>query len=70
MEAGVRLGGVPAPTAVIHGAHDPFLPLSSAKRLQQAINGATLDVLDASRHFLPEESPERLAKIITALIEK
>ena len=70
MEAGLRLGAVPAPTAIIHGAHDPFLPLSSAKRLQQAIRGSTLDVLDASRHFLPEESPEQLAEIIAALIEK
>ena len=59
----------PPPTSIIHGAHDPFLPVSSARRLQQAIRGSTLEILESGRHFLPEESPERLAELITALIE-
>ena len=70
VEIGARLGLVPAPTAIIHGAHDPFMSTSSARRLHQAIRGSTLDVLDAGRHFLPEESPERIAQIIAELIEK
>ena len=70
VEIGARLGSIPAPTAVIHGAHDPFLPLSAARRLQGAIRGATLEVLDAGRHFLPEESPERLAELIAVLVER
>lgn len=70
MEIGARLGAVPAPTAIIHGAHDPFLPLASARRLHNAIRGSTLDVLDTGRHFLPEESPERLAELIAALVER
>ena len=70
VEIGARLGAVPAPTAIIHGAHDPFLPVSGARRLHLAIPGSTLDVLESGRHFLPEESPERLAELITALIEK
>ncbi len=70
VEIGARLGSIPAPTAVIHGAHDPFLPLSAARRLQGAIRGATLDVLDAGRHFLPEESPERLSELIAVLVER
>lgn len=69
IEIGTRLGSVPAPTTIIHGAHDPFLPVSVARRLQQAIRGSTLEVLETGRHFLPEESPERLAELITALIE-
>jgi pimeloyl-ACP methyl ester carboxylesterase len=70
MEIGARLGAVPAPTAIIHGAHDPFHSLASARRLQQAIRGATLDVLESARHFLPEESPERVAELIAALVER
>ncbi len=70
VEIGARLGAVPAPTSIIHGAHDPFIPLSSARRLQQAIRDSTLDVLDTGRHFLPEESPERLAELIAALVER
>jgi pimeloyl-ACP methyl ester carboxylesterase len=70
MDIGARLGSVPAPTAIIHGAHDPFLSLSTARRLQAAIRGATLDVFESARHFLPEENPDRIAEIITALVEK
>jgi len=70
VEIGSRLGAVPAPTAIVHGAHDPFIPLSAARRLHAAIRGSSLDVLDTGRHFLPEESPERLAEIISALVER
>jgi pimeloyl-ACP methyl ester carboxylesterase len=70
MEIGARLGAVPAPTAIIHGAHDPFRSLAAARRLQQAIRGSTLEVLESARHFLPEENPERLAELISELIER
>lgn len=69
MEIGARLGSVPAPTTIVHGAHDPFLPLSGARRLQAAIRGSRLEIIESGRHFLPEESPERLADLIAALIE-
>lgn len=70
VEIGARLGSVPAPTAIVQGAHDPFLSATAARRLQQAIRGATLEVLESARHFLPEENPGRLAEIITALVEQ
>ncbi|MCC7054906.1 MAG: alpha/beta hydrolase [Gemmatimonadaceae bacterium] len=70
LEIGARLGSVPAPTAIIQGAHDPFLTTAAARRLQQAIRGSTLEIIESARHFLPEESPERLARIITALVEQ
>jgi pimeloyl-ACP methyl ester carboxylesterase len=70
VEIGARLGAIPAPTAIIHGAHDPFIPVSVAKRLQQSIRGATLDVLENGRHFTPEESPEQVARIIGELLER
>lgn len=70
MEIGARLGAVPAPTAIIHGAHDPFHSLASARRLHEAIRGSTLEVLKSARHFLPEEAPERLAELITVLIDR
>lgn len=70
MDLGARLGSVPAPTAIIHGSHDPFIPLSAAKRLHQAIRGSSLELLESGRHFLPEESPERLAEVIALLLEQ
>ena len=65
-----RLKDVVAPTAILSGAHDPFLPVSIAERLRAAIPGATLDVVPDSRHFLPEESPEHVASTITSLLER
>lgn len=65
-----RLPHVAAPTAILHGAHDPFLSRVIAERLRTAIPDATLDVLADARHFLPEESPERLAAAITTLLAR
>jgi 2-hydroxymuconate-semialdehyde hydrolase len=60
-----RLGEIVAPTAVIWGAHDPFLDVSIARRLNEAIAGSTLDIIPDGRHFTPEESPETIASILT-----
>lgn len=59
-----RLGEIMAPTAVITGAHDPFLTPHVAKQLHEAIPGSTLDVIPDVRHFTPEESPEAISAII------
>jgi 3-oxoadipate enol-lactonase len=69
-ELAPRLRNVVAPTAIMAGAHDPFLPVSIAERLRAAIPGATLDVVPDARHFLPEESPECVAATITSLLSR
>lgn len=60
-----RLKDIVAPTAIIWGAHDPFLSVSIGRRLQESIPGATLEILPDARHFLPEESPETIASVLT-----
>ena len=65
-----RLKDLVQPTAVLAGAHDPFLPTSLAERLAQDIPGATLDVLVDARHFCPEESPEQVSACITRLLDR
>ena len=65
-----RLKNVVAPTAILCGAHDPFLSSVIGQRLRAAIPGATLDVVPDARHFLPEESPERVAAAITTLLAR
>lgn len=67
---GTRLGDILAPTSILWGAHDPFLPLSLARRLQAAIPGATLDVLADGRHFTPEESPEQVGAALATLLSR
>ncbi len=65
-----RLKDVVAPTAIVWGAHDPFLDTSLARRLQEAIPGATLDVVPDVRHFTPEEAPETVARVLTGWLER
>jgi pimeloyl-ACP methyl ester carboxylesterase len=65
-----RLKDVLAPTAVVCGAHDPFVPSDLARRLHEAIPGSTLDVLPDARHFTPEEAPEQVAAVLTSLLRR
>jgi pimeloyl-ACP methyl ester carboxylesterase len=65
-----QLAEIAAPTAVVWGAHDPFLPLKIGKRLASAIPGATLEVVQSARHFTPEDAPRPVADAIAALLER
>jgi pimeloyl-ACP methyl ester carboxylesterase len=65
-----RLKDLVMPSAIVAGAHDPFVGASVAERLAQDIPRATLDVLPDSRHFLPEESPEALSEVIAKLLAR
>ncbi|MEP7380695.1 MAG: alpha/beta hydrolase [Gemmatimonadota bacterium] len=65
-----RLKDIVAPTTVVWGAEDPFLPREIGKRLADAIPGAVLDVVPDVRHFTPEEAPERIAAALTQLLTR
>jgi pimeloyl-ACP methyl ester carboxylesterase len=65
-----RLKDLVMPTAVVAGAHDPFLPIAVAERLRDDIPRATLDVVPDARHFIPEESPEAVAGVVARLLER
>ena len=67
---GTRLAEIGVPTAVICGSHDPFLPMSLARRLAAQIPGATIDVLSGARHFTPEEEPREVADILSGLLAR
>jgi pimeloyl-ACP methyl ester carboxylesterase len=66
-ELGEQLSGIRAPTALVWGQNDRAIPLWIGKRLQQAIPGATLDVVPGVRHFTPEEAPRQIADAIARL---
>ncbi len=57
------------PTAIVAGANDPFVALDDVRALHAAIPGATLEVL-TDAHYSPEESPERVAQVITELLTR
>jgi pimeloyl-ACP methyl ester carboxylesterase len=65
-----RLGEIAAPTAVVWGAHDPFLSLKLGKKLAAAIPDATIEVIPGVRHFTPEDAPRPVADAIAALLHR
>ncbi len=64
------LGTLRLPTAVVHGARDPFVPVSLAHRLASAIPGATLDVIANACHFTPMDTPDRVATVLGELLAR
>jgi pimeloyl-ACP methyl ester carboxylesterase len=67
---GAELGRITQPTAVVWGERDPYLPLSLGVRLQQAIPGATIEIIGTARHFTPEDAPERVAAAVSKLLRR
>lgn len=63
-----RYKNIVAPTAIVWGGDDPFLPAAVGQRLHAAIPGSTLHVLPDVRHFVPEEAPQSVADVITDLL--
>jgi 2-hydroxymuconate-semialdehyde hydrolase len=65
-EVAGRLAEIRMPAHVVWGKRDPFQKVRWAARLQEAIPGATLTVLDGG-HFLPWDRPDEVAREIRAL---
>jgi 2-hydroxymuconate-semialdehyde hydrolase len=65
-----RLKDIVAPTAIITGAHDPFLGIAVAERLHGSIKESTLEVINDVRHFVPEVAPQRVADMIADLVAR
>jgi pimeloyl-ACP methyl ester carboxylesterase len=47
------LGGITAPTHILHGAVDPLVPVAAAHHLNRKISGSTLEVIEGMGHDLP-----------------
>jgi pimeloyl-ACP methyl ester carboxylesterase len=68
--AQLPLGEVRVPTAIVHGARDPFVSVSIAGRLQAAIPQSTLELIPDGSHFLPLNAPDRVAACIGTLLAR
>lgn len=49
-----EFAAIKAPTLVMHGDHDPLLPLPHGHSVRDAIPGATLVILEGAGHDLPK----------------
>ena len=50
----LKLRGIRAPTLVLHGSHDPLVPLAGGEDTAANIPGARLRIVPGMGHFLPE----------------
>lgn len=62
-----RLSDIRAPTGIIWGAADRFQTIGYGYRLAHDLN-ARLDRIEGGRHFIPEDHPERVAKLVNDLL--
>jgi pimeloyl-ACP methyl ester carboxylesterase len=69
-EFSARLGELRIPAAVIWGRDDPFFPVSLGERLQAAIPEATLDIIPGASHFVPEDTPDALLRVLRTLLAR
>lgn len=58
------LSTIKAPTLVIHGEHDPLVPVAAAHHLAKHIAGARLEIIPGMGHDLPPALVGKLAKMI------
>jgi pimeloyl-ACP methyl ester carboxylesterase len=59
-----RLGGLEAPTLVIHGELDGMLPASNGRLIASRVPRARLEVLEGVGHLFWIEVPERSASLV------
>lgn len=61
------LARVTAPTAILHGAADPLIPVAAAHDLAAKIAGASVEVIPGWGHDLPRELWPRQAEVIAGV---
>jgi pimeloyl-ACP methyl ester carboxylesterase len=57
-------GRITAPTLVIWGQADPWIPAARGAELAQRIPGARLELLAAAGHLVQEDRPDELARLL------
>ncbi|MBI2169511.1 MAG: alpha/beta hydrolase [Actinobacteria bacterium] len=63
-----RLRRITAPTLVVRGAQDTFLPAAHAETYAAEVSGARLEVVEGAAHLLPLEKPEELTRLVTQFL--
>lgn len=63
------LARIASPTAIVHGAADPLVPVDAAHDLHRKIRGAQVDIVDGMGHDLPAALMPRLASVISSVAD-
>jgi 3-oxoadipate enol-lactonase len=65
-----RIGRITAPTLVLAGKEDPFVPFSLSEELATSIPNAKLRVLDGGGHGFNEASAEKFNRAVLEFLEQ
>lgn len=65
-----EVAAITAPTVILWGDRDMFLPRNDQEKLAEAIPGSRLVVVEGAGHGLLLEQPERVAAEVAALAER
>jgi pimeloyl-ACP methyl ester carboxylesterase len=68
-EVVARLGEITAPTLVVWGGQDAWLPPTMGDRLAAAIPGAQQTTIADAGHFLPEDDPQGTADALLQFLD-
>jgi pimeloyl-ACP methyl ester carboxylesterase len=63
------LGKISAPTLVVWGEADPWLPAAVGAELAERIPGARLALLSAAGHLVQEDQPDELTRLLGVHLE-
>jgi pimeloyl-ACP methyl ester carboxylesterase len=67
-DAADRVGGIEAPTLVLHGTADNVVDWRNAQLLADAIPNARLELFEGAGHLFFWERPERVAAVLTEFL--
>jgi haloalkane dehalogenase len=65
-----KLAALGAPTLILWGQQDEYLPVDYASRFARQIPGSKLVLLEGVRHFLFEDEPERCAHEVIDFVQQ
>ena len=65
-----RLGEIRCPALVLVGEHDPGTPVAAAARIQAAIPGARLEVIQGASHLSNVARPDAFERIVLAFLRE
>ncbi|HEY3064098.1 MAG TPA: alpha/beta hydrolase [Chloroflexota bacterium] len=63
-----RLYRIQAPTLIVHGEHDAFVPVQYAHDFGHAVHGARVSVFEGEAHMLPTEATHALTTAINTFL--
>jgi pimeloyl-ACP methyl ester carboxylesterase len=60
---------VRAPTLIVHGEHDAFVPAAYADDFVRALPNATAEIIPGGAHMLPIEDTDAVDKAVRGFLE-